>query len=104
MRTAVNYTINDTGVATLTHAMPKVDATTEGAQQWDLDLASGVVESDAEHVAPALPQVGEYLARARDGRGSAQLTVKPTDRDVRVSLHTSDGDAVLLNVAAECTV
>lgn len=100
-RTAVNYTTADTGTATLTRAVPRVDATTQGTQQWDLDLTSGVVEADAEHVAPALPQVTEYLARARDGQGSAQVTVKPTQRDLRLQLYDSDGGAVLLEASAE---
>jgi hypothetical protein len=102
-RTAVDYTRNDTGTATLARAVPKVDTNTEGTQQWDLDLVSGVAEDDAQHVAPALPQVGEYLARARDGKGSAQITIKPTTRDVRVNLHATDeeGSAVLLEASAE---
>ena len=99
--TIVNFTANDKGTATLTRAMPRVDANTEGTHQWDIDLVAGVDEAGADHVAPALPQVGEYLARARDGQGSAQITIKPTSRDLRLTLHTSDGTEVAKDVAAE---
>jgi len=75
----------------------------EGAQQWDIDFSFGIDEVQAEHVGAALPSSTAYLASARDGKGSASITVKPTQRDIRLTLSTTDGesDTIVDDVAAE---
>jgi hypothetical protein len=100
-RTIVDFTATDQGTGTLARAVPRVDPAADGAQQWDIDLVFAVDEVQADHVEGALPQAGEYLARARDGKGSATITIKPTDRDVRLTLRDTDGEVVLEDVAAE---
>ena len=102
-RTIVNFSATDHGTGTLAKAVPRVDPNTEGTQQWDIDFVFGVDEVQARHVEPALPSSSSYLATARDGKGSATITIKPTQRDIRLSLSTTDGesDTVMDDVAAE---
>jgi hypothetical protein len=103
-RTIVNFTVADSGTGTLARAVPRVDPNTEGTHQWDIDAVFFVDEVQAAHVDGALPQASEYLARARDKKGSATITIKPAQRDVRLSLTTTttdDPQLVLGDVAAE---
>jgi len=102
-RTIVNFTVADKGIGTLARAVPRVDPNSEGAQQWDVDAVFGVDEVQADHVDGALPQAGEYLARARDGKASATITIKPSQRDVRLTMRTTGDDPqpVLQDTAAE---
>lgn len=99
-RTIVDFTAVDAGKATLTRAVPKADATTEGTIQWDIDLVSGVDEVQAGHMAGPMPNAMELYARARDGKASATVTIRPTARDIRLTLVGDDGD-VLKDVRAE---
>lgn len=99
----VNFAAKDSGIGSLAKAVPRVDPNTEGTQQWDIDIAFGVDEVQAKHVEPALPSSSSYLATARDGKGSATITIKPTQRDIRLTLASTDGDSDVLmdDVAAE---
>lgn len=96
----VNFAAADNGTGSLVRAVPKVDPNSEGAHQWDIDLVFGVDEEAAEHVAGGLPGVNDHLASAKDGQGSAQITIKPTTRDIRLTLMR--GDLIVAeDVAAE---
>lgn len=101
-RTIIDFTREDHGTGTLTRAVPRVDSQIPGTQEWDLDIMFTVVDDlQTEHVHGVLPSATEYLTRAMEGRGGTTITVKPSQRDIRLTLTTQDGQVVLSDVHTE---
>jgi hypothetical protein len=98
----VDFARQDDGAAQLIRAVPKVDAESENTLLWDIDLAFGLSSpDDAEYLDATIPSTGELQGRAKEGLGSAVVTVKPTADTIKITMNTENGRVFLDGVSAE---
>lgn len=87
----INWTGNGGGVGLVTAIKPRRKAGQDGMLDWELDIVVALGDRvAAESLETSLPQLVTYYGRAVDAESSADLKIRPSSKDIHVTLETKD--------------